>query len=68
MTAADFRAELAKRRVHRYQAAAAVRLNPQRFSLMLNERIPLTTDLVARLQTYLRRFDEEHGQRMAGVK
>jgi hypothetical protein len=68
MTAADFRAELAKRRVHRYQAAAAVRLNPQRFSLMLNEHIPLPADLASRLQTYLRRFDEEHGQHVAGVK
>jgi plasmid maintenance system antidote protein VapI len=63
-TAADFRGELAKRRVLRYEAAAAVRVNPQRFSLMLNERIPLTSEFASRLQRYL----EEHDRQANALK
>jgi plasmid maintenance system antidote protein VapI len=55
--AAYFRGELAKRRLHRYEAAAAIRLNPARFSQVMNEHVPLTPELAARLHAYLQRVD-----------
>ena len=61
MSPAYFRGELAERRVHRYQAVA-VSVNRRRFSLMLNERIPLALDVALRLETYLQHFDEEEGR------
>ena len=62
--AAYFRGELAKRRLHRYEVAAAVRLNPARFSQIMNDHLPMSDDLALRLQSYLQRFDDAQAREL----
>src|SRR5262249_33601001 len=52
-TAADFRAEIARRRIHRYDLAAKVSLHPARLRQVLNEKLPLTPELASRIQRAL---------------
>jgi plasmid maintenance system antidote protein VapI len=52
-SAADFRAEIARRRIVTYRLAAAVGLNPSTLSAILNERRPLPPALAGRIQTAL---------------
>jgi plasmid maintenance system antidote protein VapI len=59
MTAAEIRAELRRRRVFIYEAAAAVQLNPCRLSQVLNEHIALSPHLALRLQRFLDRVDRD---------
>jgi hypothetical protein len=54
-TAADFRAEIARRQIRRYELAAMIRLNPQRLGSMLSERIPMPEGVAERLRTVLTR-------------
>jgi plasmid maintenance system antidote protein VapI len=48
-TAADLRAELARRRVKLYVIAPRVGMHPNNLSLVLQERRPLSPDLAGRL-------------------
>jgi plasmid maintenance system antidote protein VapI len=54
-TAADFRAEIARRQIRRYELAAMIHLNPQRLGSMLSERIPMPEDVAVRLRNVLAR-------------
>lgn len=49
MTAADLRALRARCRMHLYELAALVQLNPTTLSAVLNERRPLMPDLAERI-------------------
>lgn len=53
MTAADFRALIARRQTKLYVLAAEVHLNPQRLGLMLREKIPMPPDIARRLREAL---------------
>jgi hypothetical protein len=49
VTAAELRAEVARRRVALYRLAADVGVNPNRLGSMLNERAPLPPEIAARV-------------------
>jgi len=53
ITTADLRAEIAKRAIHKYIVAAAVRVNPILFSKILNERTPLPEAFAQRVMDFL---------------
>lgn len=48
-TAADLRAELARRRIPLYKLAAQVGLHPGRLGMALNGRAPLSAELIGRI-------------------
>lgn len=48
-TAADIRAELARRRLKLYRIAPRIGLHPNNLSLVLQERRPLSPDLAERI-------------------
>lgn len=48
-TAADLRALVARARVSRYRLAARARMHPSVLGMVLNERRPLSRDLVERI-------------------
>lgn len=48
-TASDLRAEIARRRVRVYRIAVRLGIHPSRVSLLINEKMPLTEDLAARV-------------------
>lgn len=52
-TPADFRAEIARRQIRRYELAARIHLNPQRLGAMLSERVPMPAAVAARLRVVL---------------
>jgi hypothetical protein len=56
LTAADIRAELARRRLPLYKLAAEVSLHPVRLSAALNERRPLSPQLAGRIAAALARL------------
>lgn len=60
-SAADFRAIIGRHRILIYRLAAVVGLSPNRLSLVLNERSPLTPALAARLKAALVETDEPEG-------
>jgi hypothetical protein len=53
-SAEELRAEVARRRVHLYELAAAVGMHPGRLGAMLNERLPLRPALAERVGDALR--------------
>jgi plasmid maintenance system antidote protein VapI len=59
-TAADIRAELARRRVKLYRVAVLVGLHPARLSVLVNEHAPMSAGLAERLM----RAIEEEGSRL----
>jgi plasmid maintenance system antidote protein VapI len=52
-TPAEFRAELARRRIRLYDLAPRVGVHPTRLGAILNERIPLTTAIAEKIQEAL---------------
>jgi plasmid maintenance system antidote protein VapI len=48
-SAADLRSAIARRNILIYHLAARIGLHPSRLSLILNERVPLTPDLAAKI-------------------
>ncbi|MDO8475016.1 MAG: hypothetical protein Q7W02_02270 [Candidatus Rokubacteria bacterium] len=54
-TPADFRAEMARRKVLRYELAAEVGINPGRLGEMLNERVPMPPAVTLRIVEVLER-------------
>lgn len=54
---ADLRAEIARRRIHLYRLAAAVRLNPSALSRQLNEREPMSAIVATRLAAVIQRWE-----------
>ena len=53
LSAADLRALRARHRMHLYELAWKVRLNPASLSAVLNEKRPLSADLAARIRRAL---------------
>ena len=49
LTAADVRAEVARSNLKLYVVAARAQVNPSLFSAILNERVPLSQALAARI-------------------
>ena len=47
--AEDFRAEIGRRRILLYRLAAVVGVSPGRLSLVLNEHVPLSPELAAKI-------------------
>jgi hypothetical protein len=60
-TAEDLRAEVARRRVHLYELAAAVGMHPGRLGAMLNEKLPLRPALAERVAEALRGLSARSG-------
>ena len=54
MTPEDLRAEIARRQVRLYQLAGQIGVHPGRLGQMLNERLPMTDDVAARVEQALR--------------
>ena len=52
-TAADLRAEIARKRVQRYELAVRVGMHPARLGAFLNERLPLRRDVADRISEAL---------------
>jgi len=53
LTPAAIRAELAKRRILKYEFASLIGVHPQRLGAVLNERAPLTPELATRIERAL---------------
>jgi hypothetical protein len=54
-TAAEIRAELARRQMARYMLAALVEIHPSRLGMMLSGKLPLPLDVAERISAALRR-------------
>jgi plasmid maintenance system antidote protein VapI len=54
ITAAEIRAELARRRWHKYQFAARIEIHPSILGRMLAERVPITPAIAERMRRVFR--------------
>ena len=61
-TPASIRAELAARRILRWKFAVRLGIHPCRLSAILNERLPLTPEMAARIAKALDQTDAPRGR------
>jgi plasmid maintenance system antidote protein VapI len=60
-TAAEIRAELARRQMTRYHLAALVQIHPSRLGMMINGKLPLPVAVAARISEALGRREAPTG-------
>ena len=58
MTVADLRADIARRRILRYRLAANVHVHPSRLAAMLNETVPMPSEVAARVAAAIENWDD----------